>query len=233
MQLPRVVVSDGTIEALKWLALLLMVADHTNKYLLHDASHTLFNAGRIAMPLFVFVLAYNLARPDAYKRGAHGRTMKRLALFGLLATPPFIALGGLLAGWWPLNILFALLSLTAIIYCLEQQTICSTLIACAVFIVGGSSVEFWWPVLAFGIALWRYFKTPHIAPLIIAVVALLLLRIINGNYWAFAALPILIASTAVTIPVPRYQWLFYYFYPLHLTLLWLSTRLVYVYDFGL
>ena len=109
MQLPRVVVSDGTIEALKWLALLLMVADHTNKYLLHDASHTLFSGGRVAMPLFVFVLAYNLARPDSYKRGTHSRTMKRLALFGLLATPPFIALGGLLAGWWPLNILFALL----------------------------------------------------------------------------------------------------------------------------
>ena len=232
MQLPRVVVSDGTIEALKWLALLLMVADHTNKYLLHDASHTLFNAGRIAMPLFVFVLAYNLARPDAYKRGAHRRTMKRLALFGLLATPPFIALGGLLAGWWPLNILFALLSLTAIIYCLEQKTISDYLIACAVFIVGGSSVEFWWPVLAFGIALWWYCKTPQIAPLIIAVVALLLLRIINGNYWAFAALPILIASTAVTIPVPRFQWLFYYFYPIHLILLWLSTRLANVYDIG-
>lgn len=123
------------------------------------------------------------------------------------------------------NILFALLSLTAIIYCLEQQTISGYLIACAIFIVGGSSVEFWWPVLAFGIALWRYCKTPHIAPLIIAMLALLLLRIINGNYWAFAALPILIASTAVNIPVPRYQWLFYYFYPLHLTLLWLLTRL--------
>jgi hypothetical protein len=232
MQLPRVAVSDGTLEAVKWLAMLLMVADHTNKYLLNDASHTLFNGGRIAMPLFVFVLAYNLARPDAYKRDAHSRTMKRLALFGLLATPPFIALGGLLAGWWPLNILFALLSMTANIYFLEQQKISGYLIACAVFIVGGSTVEFWRPVLAFGIALWWYCKTPHIAPMIIAQVALLLLRIINGNYWAFAALPILIASTAVTIPVPRYQWLFYYFYPLHLTLLWLSTRLANVYGFG-
>jgi hypothetical protein len=229
MQLPRIVVSDGTLEAIKWLALVLMVADHTNKYLLHDASHLLFNGGRIAMPLFVFVLAYNLARPDAYKRGVISRTMKRLALFGLLATPPFIALGGLLAGWWPLNILFALLSMTAIIYFLEQQTISGTLIACAVFIVGGSSVEFWWPVLAFGIALWWYCKTPHIAPLIIALVALLLLRLINGNYWAFAALPFLIVSTVFNIPVPRYQGLFYYFYPLHLTLLWVSTKLAYVY----
>ena len=223
---PRLILSDGTLEALKWLALLLMVADHINKYGLHDASHTLFNCGRIAMPLFVFVLAYNLARPDSFKRGAQTRTMKRLAFFGLLATPPFIALGGLLAGWWPLNILFALLSLTAIIYYLEQQTIQGYLIACAVFIVGGSSVEFWWPVLAFGIAVWWYCKTPQLTALIIAVVALLLLRLINGNDWALAALPVLFLSATVNIPMPRYQWLFYYFYPVHLSLLWLWTRLI-------
>ena len=223
---PRLVVSDGTLEALKCLALLLMVADHINKYRLYDASHTLFNCARIAMPLFVFVLAYNLARPDSFKRGAQTRTMKRLALFGLLATPPFIALGGLLAGWWPLNILFALLSLTAIIYSLEQQTITGYLIACAVFIVAGSSVEFWWPVLAFGSAVWWYCKTPQLTALIIAVVALFLLRLINGNDWALAALPVLFLSTAINIPMPRYQWLFYYFYPVHLSLLWLWTQYV-------
>ena len=138
----------------------------------------------------------------------------------------FFALGGLLAGWWPLNILFALLSLTAIIYYLEQQTIPSYLIACAVFIVGGSSVEFWWPVLAFGSATWWYCKTPQLTALIIAVVALLLLRLINGNHWALAALPVLFLSTTVNIPRPRYQWLFYYFYPVHLGLLWLWTRLI-------
>jgi hypothetical protein len=213
------VVSDGTLEALKWLALLLMVADHINKYLLHDASHILFNCARSAMPLFVFVLAYNLARPDSFESGAHTRTMKRLALFGVLATPPFMALGGLLAGWWPLNILFALLSLTAIIYYLEQQTIPGCLIACTVFIVAGSSVEFWWPVLAFGIAVWWYCNTPQLTALIIAIVALLLLRLINGNDWALAALPVLFLSTAVNIPMRRYQWLFYYFYPVHLGLL--------------
>ena len=223
---PRLVVSDGTLETLKWLALLLMVADHINKYLPHDASHNLFNCGRIAMPLFVFVLAYNLARPDSFNSGAQIRTMKRLALFGLLTTPPFIALGGLLAGWWPLNILFALLSLTAIIYYLEQQTIKGYLIACTVFIVAGSSVEFWWPVLAFGIAVWWYCKTPQLTALIIAVVALFLLRLINGNHWALAALPVLFLSTAINIPVPRYQWFFYYFYPVHLSLLWLWTRLI-------
>ncbi len=223
----RVEISDGTLEAVKWLALLIMAADHTNKYLLHEASHTLFNFGRIAMPLFVFVLAYNLARPGSYERGTHVRIMKRLAVFGILAMPPFIALGGLLAGWWPLNILFALLSMTAIIYCLEQQSFRSYTIACAAFIVGGSSVEFWWPALVFGIAIWWYCKTARIAALIIAVLALASLRVINGNYWAVAALPILLASCAINIPTPRYKWVFYYFYPIHLSILWLSTRLAY------
>jgi len=101
------------------------------------------------------------------------------------------------------------------------------LIACAVFIVAGSSVEFWWPVLAFGSAVWWYCKTPQLTALIIAVVALLLLQLINGNHWALAALPVLYLSTAINIPVPRYQWLFYYFYPVHLSLLWILVRHVY------
>jgi len=52
---------------------------------------------------------------------------------------------------WPLNISVCFIVTDSIIYFLEQQTISGYLIACAVFIVGGSSVEFWWPVLAFGI----------------------------------------------------------------------------------
>ncbi|MWQ92496.1 conjugal transfer protein TraX, partial [Escherichia coli] len=31
--LPAMVIADGTIEALKWLALLAMTGDHVNKYL--------------------------------------------------------------------------------------------------------------------------------------------------------------------------------------------------------
>jgi hypothetical protein len=114
--LPRLVIPDGSLEALKWLALVLMTEDHVDKYLFNGTIAVLFDAGRAALPLFVFVLAYNLARPDALERGVYLRTMKRLALFGVLATPAFIALGGLLAGWWPLNIMFALLAITAMLY---------------------------------------------------------------------------------------------------------------------
>ncbi|MGE4125505.1 MAG: TraX family protein [Pusillimonas sp.] len=106
-------VPDGTVEALKWLALVLMTGDHVNKYLFNATLPVLFEAGRVALPLFVFVLAYNLARPGTLERGVYGRAMSRLTVFGALASVPFVALGGLAWGWWPLNVMFTLLVVTA------------------------------------------------------------------------------------------------------------------------
>ena len=83
-------ISDGSLETLKWIALVLMTGDHVNKYLFNATLPLLFEAGRVALPLFVFVLAYNLARPDVMAREVYGRTMKRLALFGAVASVPFI-----------------------------------------------------------------------------------------------------------------------------------------------
>ena len=45
---PLLVLSSGTLEALKWLALLLMTLDHVNKHLLHASVPELFAAGRLA-----------------------------------------------------------------------------------------------------------------------------------------------------------------------------------------
>jgi len=62
-------------------------------------------------------------------------------------------------------------------------------------IVGGSLVAFWWHCFKrLGSHYGGTVKRRKSLPLIIAVVALLLLRIINGNYWAFAALPHFIAE---------------------------------------
>ena len=92
---PRLELSSGTLEALKWLALLLMTLDHVNKHLLHASVPELFAVGRLALPLFGFVLGYNLARPGVLASGGYSRTARRLAIFASLATIPFIALGGL------------------------------------------------------------------------------------------------------------------------------------------
>ena len=144
----------------------------------------------------VFVLAYNLARPGTFERGAYPRTMKRLALFGAVASVPFIALGGLFAGWWPLNVLFTLL-------------------------VGGSSVEYWWPAAILGLAVWSYCKRPTWSAAVIALLALASLWFINRNLWALAAVPLLLVASRLDLPMPRLRWAFYAYYPLHLAALWL------------
>ncbi|MEX3581903.1 MAG: TraX family protein [Burkholderia sp.] len=219
--LPRLVISSGTIEAVKWLALLFMTGDHVNKYLLNDTVPVLFDAGRLAMPLFVFILAYNLARPDTFERSGHQRTMIRLAVFGALATPAFIALGGLLAGWWPLNIMFTLLVLTLALFLIERGGKANAIAAGAVVIVGGSSVEFWWPAIIFGLAVWFYTKRPSATALVFAVLACASLAVINRNFWALAALPAIAAATRIDVRCPRWKWAFYAYYPVHLTALWL------------
>lgn len=218
---PRLIIHDGTLEALKWLALLLMTGDHIDKYLFNGTKALLFDAGRIAMPLFIFVLAYNLARPSALDRGAYSRTIKRLILFGVLATPIFIVLGGVKDGWWPLNIIFTLLSLTVVLFLVEQRSTGGYVTAAAMFLVSGSSVEFWWPALTLGVAIWWYCKRPGWIPLALALTALSSLWFINQNLWALAAVPIALTSVTVDLRVPRLKWVFYAYYPLHLAMLWL------------
>jgi hypothetical protein len=221
MTMPRPAVSDGTIEALKWFALLLMTGDHVNKYLFNDTMPLLFDAGRLALPLFAVVLGYNLARPGTLERGVYARTMKRLAVFGLVATPAFIALGSLVAGWWPLNVMFTLLAATATLYLIELGGKWHLVAAAAVFLVAGSSVEFWWPALAICVAVWWYCKRPAMPALLLLIAASSSLWFINGNFWALAALPLVAAAAHVDLRMPRLRWAFYAYYPLHLVALWL------------
>jgi hypothetical protein len=215
------VVSDGTIEALKWLGLILMTGDHVNKYLFNTTIPGLFEAGRLCLPIFIVVLAYNLARPGAMERGAYVRTIQRLALFGAVASIPFIALGGLVAGWWPLNVLFTLLIITTTAYLVEQGGAVNLAVAGVVFLIEGSSVEYWWPAVALGLAAWSYFKRPSMPAATAALLSCAALWLINGNWWAMAALPLLLLASCLDLRMPRLRWAFYCYYPLHLAALWL------------
>ncbi|MDR2031377.1 MAG: conjugal transfer protein TraX [Azoarcus sp.] len=210
---------DGTLEALKWFALVLMTGDHVNKYLFHATLPVLFEAGRLALPIFVFVLAYNLARPGTLERGVYGRTLTRLAMFGALASVPFVALGGLYAGWWPLNVMFTLLLVVLTGYLVERGGKLRLAAAGAVFVLGGCLVEYWWSAIAFGLAVWSYTKRPTWTAAVIALLACATLWFVNGNLWALAALPLILVASRVDLPMPRLRWAFYAYYPLHLAAL--------------
>lgn len=221
---PRLGVSDGALEALKWLALLLMTADHVNKFLFNGTNDAVFAAGRLAMPIFVFVLAYNLARPGVVERGGYTRTMRRLALSGVLSMPAFTIMGGLNAALRPLNIMFTLLVLAATLCLLEGRTTVQYTAASVLFLAGGINVEFWWPSLAFGAAVWWYCKRPGALPPLLALTALASLYFVNGNLWALAAVPVIGLASVTDLPVPRSRWIFYAYYPLHLfALCWIRV----------
>lgn len=223
--LPRVTIADGTLEALKWFAFALMVIDHVNKYLLNWSVPAMFAAGRLAMPIFAICLAYNLARPGTLSAGAYGRTMRRLAIGAAIATAPFIALGKLLlAGWWPLNILATLLVATAVMYLLHAGGGPRRFLAAAVFLVGGALVEFWWPAIALAVAAHAYFRSPSRTALGFVIASMAALSLVNGTWWAFAGIAVVLVATRVQLRVPRLQRCFYAAYPAHLAALWIAQR---------
>lgn len=214
---PRLVLSDGMVETLKWLGLILMTGDHINKYLFNGTLPMLFEIGRLALPLFVFVLAYNLARPHALECGVYRRTIIRLMVFGGLATPAFITLGGIrFGGFWPLNIIFTLLTFTVTAYLIEKGRFFS---AGLVFLVGGGLGEFLWPAIVLGLAIWSYCKRPSLMAVTAALIACASLWFTNHNMWALAALPAIQLATHFNLRVPRLRLFFYGYYPLHLILL--------------
>ena len=215
-------ISNGSLEALKWVGLVLMTGDHVNKYLLNEASSALYALGRMAVPLFGFVLMVHLARPGALEAGVHLRVMKRLAIFALLATPAFVHL----VGGWPLNILATLFLATLIVWLIERggpARGCAALIA---FLIGGALVEFWWPALLCCLGAWAFLRRPSALRLLLWALATASLAVINGNFAALAALPLIWGASQVDIPMPRIRWIFYAFYPAHLSLIALVQPLM-------
>ena len=218
----RLIISDGTLEAIKWLAMVLMALDHINKFLLGESNAVLFDLGRMVMPLFGFVLMYNLARPGALAAGVHRRVMQRLLVFGALSTPVFVAL----VGWWPLNILFMLLLSTCIVWLIERGGKLRLALAILAFVWAGALVEFWWFGVLACLGAWASCRKPTAMRLALWALALASLWIVNGNFAALPALPLVWAAARIDVPVSRSRWVFYGFYPAHLAAIWLALRFV-------
>lgn len=223
---PQAILTSGAIEAVKWLALVLMTLDHVNKYLLHDAHPALFAIGRLAMPLFAFALAYNLARPATLEGGAYSRVLKRLAVIGAVSSVPFIALGGLGWGWWPLNIMAMLFVASSVMWLWERGGKWDAIAAVTVFLIGGAFVEFWWPGVAVCVTAWRYFKRPSWTSLVLCALSVASLYVINRNLWALLAFPVFFLASKLNPRLPRLRSTFYAYYPAHLAVLWALSYLL-------
>jgi TraX protein len=180
------------------------------------------------MPLFGFVLAYNLARPGALAKGVHGRMTYRLTLMGLAATPVCVMLNRQFVNasvWWPLNILITFLLVVTLTYLIDRGGSKRYALAITLFVLGGAVVEYLWMGVLCCLGAWLFCRKPSFPRLVLWIFETLSLTVINGNTWALAALPIVLMAGRMPRSLSRQTWLFYGFYPAHLMLL-LLIRLV-------
>lgn len=218
--LPQLVFSEASLSAVKWLALILMVVDHINKYAYEGSVDWMYAVGRLSMPLFGFVLGYNLSRPGLLASDGYKRIALRLILCGAVATVPFVVLNKLVDGWWPLNMMFSFLVATLVAWLLDKGNAKSIVFACLFLIWGGVLVEFWWPGVVLVLCVWSYRRTPSLICVVGFVACLGLFYVVNSDFSALMVLPLLAVLRWWQISLPRSQIFFYAFYPGHLFLFW-------------
>lgn len=190
------------------IAAFLMTIDHINKYLFNSTIVLFFELGRLAMPIFMFILAYNLAHKATFSKAI----IRRLLICGIITTPVFIKLGGLYYGYYPLNIMFTLLVSVIVMYLIDKNIYLALLI----FAVGGSCVEYWWPAISFSVFIFVYYKYKEKLFFLLAIISLTLLYYINGNLWALMSIPVIAVFSYSNIKVPRLKIFFYIYYFVHL-----------------
>ena len=231
-------INNNALTALKIFGIIAMVIDHYNKFANPNYSEIMFNIGRTALPIFAFVIAFNLSRMDVSRIPA---MIFRLVVFGVISIPAYTAMGGTISmGWWPLNILFTLAASAGVVYFAKKPGGSDfsrglyKLIAFIIFIVAGASVEFFWPAIALVFFLSKIFEDKNrrhsINVFAITSVALSLYFIgtINGNWWHVASLliiPLILYSKNWIPKLPRMKFAFYSFYPAHLLFIWAITQI--------
>jgi hypothetical protein len=217
-------IAPGTIEAMKWIAAIVMTLDHINAYLFNNTVPALFAVGRLAMPLFMFILVYGLMQPGARVSGVHLHVMKRLAIAGLVATPFMLLLRH--GQWWPINIMFTLLALTWILRLAGQGGVGPILAAALVVVGAGAVVEFWWWALLYGICAAMYCKTGNKWALLCGAIVLAALFVVNQNVWALAVFPIILVAPKIKLNMPRIRHFFYIYFPAHLAIIYAASLIV-------
>lgn len=211
----KVSFDNGALELLKWLALIMMTIDHINAAFYHWKVEWMFDVGRLVMPTFGFILAYNLCREGAMERGVHIRTMTRLAIFGVIASPAYAYIHGIEV----INILFTLLLFTFITFCIEKKHAAWTVLGVISFVVCSAFVEFWWFGVFYCLAAWMVCKKVSVISLTMWLIGGIGLFIPNQNWWALLAMPLLIGGMFIKVRLYRDKYLFYAYYPLHLSIL--------------
>jgi hypothetical protein len=212
--------ASGTLEVLKLVALVAMVADHANKYALDRAYPMMEHIGRLAFPLFALVVAANLR----WNTTDPQRYFIRLAVWGVASQ----AIYTWATGRSDLNILLTLgigVQLVLAVEALRQHSSVVGVLWLMVVIVATLPCEYGLtgPLLVLLFHGWFARPGPYTALLVILCVAALNTSLL----FAPAALASLILAGAVGCWRPRLprltRYWFYPFYPVHLAVIrWIA-----------
>lgn len=206
---------SGALEALKWLALVSMVGDHVDAAFFNRDYWILSEAGRIAMPVFAAVFGYNLLR-IAHDYGKLADLRNKLVVAGLIAWPFHMV--AVSHNPWTLNILFAFaVSVQMTIWSADWRRNLPVMVG--LFAVSGLVLEFGWVGPALVLTWANYFKRPSSLGAVVLFVCFVGLAMFNGNWWGFAAVPLIALVAAANPNIPRMRQMFWAFYPVHLAVL--------------
>jgi len=227
--------SSGTLEAVKWLAIVAMALDHVDAILYARDLGWPTAIGRLAMPLFAYILASNLARNSQNRRPY----LQRLLLWGLISEPVYI----LAFGHFGPDPILCLGAIVAMIHFAERPArhptarVLVPLAGAAVASYGGYGAGL--PLLAASIYLSvkptkeTSFPTAGAKTCQFALTPIAICLLNGGpatmdSFFALLAYPIMLIANSARIPLPRCPpVVFYAFYPGHLAILilfrWLSS----------
>lgn len=222
--------TDGQLEALKWIALASMFLDHFGRHLLGYGQDTwVFALGRVAFPLFAFVLAVNLAR-EGDRAARSARTARRLGVWCAVAVLPSIWARG---EPMTINVLGTLALGAALCWTLTSRVSAAVRLAvCLAAAVLSGYVEFGLAgvFLIPAVYLWSVQRQPELAGL--AALLVFLTGWLNASLGGTAAmlgtllsLPIVWMARSLPVAVPRLRLAFYLVYPAHLALIGLLKTL--------
>lgn len=218
------------IFTIKIIAVITMLLDHI-RYAFPETNFTIFGLiGRISYPLFAFVLTEGYIHTKSKKE-----YVKRLIVFGLISQIPFMLFRSMIGKneWKMLNIMFTLLFGFAGIACFDKikNKWFSIPILIGIAILGDIvRVDYGWYGILF-IYIFYIFKKQKavILPASIALVVIYYASIYKMNFFSNTIYLQIIFTLISLIPIFTYNGekgrsmkkFFYWFYPLHLLILYL------------
>lgn len=216
--LPSTGLTRTYLDLLKWIALFSMALFHYGHSVVYMPPEIITIIGRLAFPLFAFILGYNIALAiEKNDKTVEKRLMKTLLVFGCFAQPFY---WGFIHSPLPLNVMFSLALGVYMVFNYKTVFAWIALALCGLF------VDYAWFGALFVLA--SYLVSTDLMKSRIGLfsgiafsTSLISLTMITSSPYPLLVLPLLLFGLVwqPNFKLPRCKWFFYAFYPVHLALL--------------